>query len=76
MLTQGFSRSEKGVQVRVRMSWQGFLVSSEADKEGGLLITDLVCVLGPQRLPLFFLDGSQSRGGHHGSRIREHDCLY
>lgn len=60
MLTQGFSRNEKGVQVGVRMSWQGFLVSSEADKEGSLLITDFLCVLGPQSLPLFFLDGSQS----------------
>lgn len=26
MLTQGFSRSEKGVQMGVRMSWQAFLV--------------------------------------------------
>lgn len=26
MLTQGFSRSEKRVQVGVRMSWQAFLV--------------------------------------------------
>lgn len=60
---------KKGPQVGTSMSWQAFLVSPETDKEGGLLVTDLLRVLGPQRHHRLFLDGSQIGEGHHGSRI-------
>lgn len=49
MLSQGSSGSVKGRHIQPRWESAQSVVSPEALKEGGLLMTDLQCMLGPRR---------------------------